>query len=113
MIRFGFAGRAARRYVLVLATVALAFGCSSPDKVRTPTPSVTVKVPVATAPPAPPLPARPALPIARVDSTSSPQAVTRAYVSSAILLQGYARQLEMLLRSYQDSTRAGHVEGRR
>ena len=112
MIRSVFAGRPARRYVLILVVATLLMGCASTTpEVRTET--ITVRVPVPTDPPAPPRPSRPALPIAGIDSTSSPQAVTQAYVASVILLQGYARQLETLLRSYRDSTRARRVEARR
>jgi len=85
---------------LILALVLV--GCGGSDTVRTETVAVTVPVP--TAPPKVEMPARPFLPIARVDSTSTPREVVRAYAATVRLLQGYSRELEATLRPYADST---------
>lgn len=90
------------RAVLWLAALAilagLLVGCSSAQEVRTETVPVLVAVPVP--PPDVQMPQRPSLPLARVDSTYAPADVMRAYAASVVLLQGYARQLERLLRPY-------------
>lgn len=97
---------------LLIVLMGVLAGCKSADPVRRP-PPVEVTVPVPTPTPALAIPERPALPLARVDSSASPRRVTRAYVRSVMLLQGYARQLETLLNAYQDSTRGRHVGDRR
>jgi hypothetical protein len=97
---------------LLIVLIGLIAGCKSADTARRP-PPVEVTVPVPTPAPALAIPERPALPLARVDSSASPRRVTRAYVRSVMLLQGYARQLEILLNAYRDSTRGRHVGDRR
>lgn len=76
-------------------------GCGTTTEVRTEPVPVLTAVPVP--PPAAPPLERPTLPIAVLDSTSTPGEVMRAYVASVVLLQGYAEALEAQLRPYQSA----------
>ena len=78
-------------------------GCAAPQPVAR-VETVEVLVPVIEPCPAPPEALRPALPLAALDSTSTPADVLRAYVSSAWLLAGYAEELETILGAYRPDT---------
>lgn len=78
-----------------LVLVLILAGCATTP--RPPTAEIPVPVPC---PPPPPL-SRPALPIAQLSADSPAPVVMRAYAASVNILQGYARQLEMLLSGYR------------
>lgn len=63
---------------------------------------VQVDVPVMAPPPALPKIERPVLPIDQLVPGSDPGRVMRSYAATVMILQGYARQLEVILDGYRN-----------
>jgi hypothetical protein len=80
---------------LLLVALSLA-GCASwsPKKV------IEVEIPVVAKAPPPPQPVRPDLPIALITPNTPEEEVSRLYVATIVVLQGYSAYLECLLRGY-------------
>ena len=95
---------------ILVMLIGMCMGCGTTTEVRTET--VPVLTPVPVQPPSAPEIDRPVLPLASIDSTSTPDEVMRAYIASVVLLQGYARALEAQLQPYRlPLLRKTHLRG--